>query len=263
MVSHFARLVGEFRPKMFLMENVKGLLGRRGASLVFKFERAMRESGYDFRRAVLDAADYSVPQFLKRVFYCWWVRGEMPGFAFPKPTHLARRQTVRDAIGDLPLPAQDRIGAIDPLHVKMRLSDRNLERLKLIPPGGGFEDLPPELRVLCHRAGAAKIGHRNVYGRLDAEKPAATITARFDSFTRGKFAHPEQHRNISLREGARLQTFDDSFSFEGSQEQVAAMIGNAVPPMLAETLARAILGHLEGDAECGSSVDKEQPLLAL
>jgi DNA (cytosine-5)-methyltransferase 1 len=103
-----------------------------------------------------------------------------------------------------------------------------------------MQDLPADLRVPCHRDGAAKIGHRFVYGRLHWEQPSATITARFDSFTRGKFGHPREDRNITLREGARLQTFPDDFVFSGGQEQVAAQIGNAVPPRLAKALGSAI-----------------------
>jgi DNA (cytosine-5)-methyltransferase 1 len=116
--------------------------------------------------------------------------------------------------------------------------------MELIPQGGGFESLPVELRVNCHKNGAAKIGHRYVYGRLSPENPAGTITARFDSFTRGKFAHPYDHRNITLREGARLQTFPDTHFFAGSQEEIAALIGNAVPPLLARVLGEAIYAHL-------------------
>jgi DNA (cytosine-5)-methyltransferase 1 len=103
-----------------------------------------------------------------------------------------------------------------------------------------MQDLPVGLRVDCHKAGAEKIGHRYVYGRLDAKRPASTITARFDSFTRGRFAHPCNDRNITLREGARLQTFPDTFRFAGNQEEIAAQIGNAVPPKLAHQLAMSI-----------------------
>lgn len=102
-----------------------------------------------------------------------------------------------------------------------------------------MEDLPVDLRVNCHKNGADRIGHRYVYGRLAPERPAGTITARFDSFTRGKFGHPKDPRNITLREGARLQSFPDEFRFVGTQEEIAAQIGNAVPPLLAESLARA------------------------
>jgi DNA (cytosine-5)-methyltransferase 1 len=114
----------------------------------------------------------------------------------------------------------------------------------MIPPGGGMQDLPDELKVDCHKVGADKIGHRYVYGRLSPDKPAATITARFDSFTRGKFGHPVEARNITLREGARLQSFPDSFRFFGTQEEIAAQIGNAVPPLVSEWLAKAAAVYL-------------------
>lgn len=111
-----------------------------------------------------------------------------------------------------------------------------------------MQDLPDELKVNCHKVGADKIGHRYVYGRLAPDRPAATITARFDSFTRGKFGHPIEPRNITLREGARLQSFPDSFKFFGSQEEIAAQIGNAVPPLAAESVARAAATHLTAHA---------------
>jgi DNA (cytosine-5)-methyltransferase 1 len=125
------------------------------------------------------------------------------------------------------------------------MSKLNEERIRLIPPGGGFEDLPVAMRAKCHRNGAAKIGHRAVYGRLSADSPAGTITARFDSFTRGRFGHPWEPRNITLREGARLQTFPDSHLFFGNQEEVAAQIGNAVPPTLAAAITTTIAAQLK------------------
>src|SRR6185436_18146634 len=129
-------------------------------------------------------------------------------------------------------------------HRRTRLSALNLARLQHIPPGGGMEDLPIQLRADCHRDGPDKIGHRKVYGRLDPEAPAATITARFDSFTRGRFAHPFEDRNITLREGARLQTFPDTFAFKGTQEEIAALIGNSVPPRLAKEVGTALAAFL-------------------
>jgi DNA (cytosine-5)-methyltransferase 1 len=147
----------------------------------------------------------------------------------------------------------------DALHRRIRLSAKNLERLSLIPPGGGFEDLPIEMRVDCHKSGAARIGHRSVYGRLAPDRPAATITARFDSFTRGRFGHPWEERNITLREGARLQGFPDSHSFYGTQEEIAAQIGNAVPPTLAYVFGKALKEFLEGG--CSSVANDVQMAL--
>ena len=107
-----------------------------------------------------------------------------------------------------------------------------------------MQDLPVDLRVSCHRNGADRIGHRYVYGRLAPDKPSATITARFDSFTRGRFGHPYEDRNITLREGARLQSFPDTFKFLGNQEPIAALIGNAVPPILATLVAQQMVRTL-------------------
>ena len=245
LVLEFGRLVREIHPRMFLMENVTGLLGKRGRELADKFETQMENQGYSVEAAKVNAADYGVPQIRRRIFYYGWLKGDK-AFSFPPPSHTEKDYlTVEQVIGDLPSPPEDYIPSPnDRLHRRMRLSEENQRRIRLIPPGGGMEDLPPQLRVPCHRNGARHIGHRYVYGRLAPDKPAGTITARFDSFTRGKFGHPSDHRNITLREGARLQTFPDHFSFVGTQEQIAAQIGNAVPPRLASIIGLALIQHL-------------------
>ena len=195
-------------------------------------------------------------QIRKRIFYFGWLSSSLSKFHFPLPTvPHAQHQTVGEALSGLPKPSSSRLEAnSDPLHWRMKVSPLNMERLQLIPAGGGFEDLPVNMRVDCHKQGASKIGHRNVYGRLAADKPSVTITARFDSFTRGKFAHPSEHRNITLREGARLQTFPDSFKFVGTQEEITALIGNAIPPMMAEIVGAAIVKHL--DTHCRVSAEE-------
>jgi DNA (cytosine-5)-methyltransferase 1 len=186
-----------------------------------------------------------VPQVRKRFFVVGWSDKASVDFAFLIPS-ADKRLTVREAFGSLVEPPEDHSPAPgDPLHRRTRMSALNATRLRHIPPGGGFEDLPVALRVNCHKQGAAKIGHRNVYGRLALDEPASTITARFDSFTRGRFAHPSEHRNITLREGARLQGFADEHRFVGTQEEMAALIGNAVPPPLAYAVGCAAFDYLD------------------
>lgn len=246
LIFEFARFVVEMQPRMFLMENVPGILGRRGRRDTTRFQEMLLDGGYDVRAELVNAAKYGVPQLRKRVFLYGWLANAACPFAFPPPTRgPSQFSTVWEAIGDLPSPPADHAPLpVDLLHRRTRLSPQNLERLRLIPPGGGFESLPVHLRVDCHKNGAKHIGHRYVYGRLDPNRPAATLTARFDSFTRGKFGHPFEDRNITLREGARLQTFEDDFKFCGTQEEIAALIGNAVPPLLAEVMGRALRRHL-------------------
>jgi DNA (cytosine-5)-methyltransferase 1 len=247
LVLAFGHVVAMLHPRAFLMENVPGLLGRRGKHLAQKFIRTMTAVGYDINYAVVDAADFGVPQTRRRVFFVGWDRMRLSEFTFPASAGSRKAPSVRQAIGDLPSPPHDFFPLPgDPLHRRIRLSAKNLERLKHVPPGGGFEDLPVALRVNCHKKGASRIGHRAVYGRLDPDRPAATITARFDSFTRGRFGHPWEDRNITLREGARLQGFADCHTFFGTQEEIAAQIGNAIPPPLAGAFGIALRQYLEG-----------------
>lgn len=259
LILEFARFVRELRPRMFVMENVPGLLGKRGKSIASRFEQNLRDEGYSIRIERVDAVDLGIPQSRRRVLFVGWLSGEVHPFRLQLPDPAGRRRrTVWDAIGDLPQPADSRVDAPDPLHWRTRLSATNVERLTHIPPGGGFEDLPVSLRVDAHKAGADRIGHRNVYGRLHPDKPAGTITAKFDSFTRGKFAHPYENRNITLREGARLQTFRDDYLFCGSQEDMAALIGNAVPPILAEVIATQVAANLvHTESSFGAPFDEQ------
>ncbi len=251
LIFSFAKAVIDIRPRLFVMENVKGLIGRRGRELVERFLQMLGDVGYEVNYRVLNAADYGVPQNRRRVVFLGSLRSGGCEFRHPIATHSAENHlTVWDAIGDLPSPPVDLSPMPgDRLHRRTRMSKLNLQRIMSIPPGGGMEDLPVELRVNCHKNGASKIGHRSVYGRLHKDEPAGTITARFDSFTRGRFGHPVEPRNITLREGARLQSFPDDHLFVGTQEEIAAQIGNAVPPLLAKHIGESARRALSG-REC-------------
>lgn len=250
LVLEFARLVVEANPRLFVMENVLGLLGTRGKPLLKQFLIRVQEAGYETLVSKVDACDYGVPQHRRRTIVAGWLPDECAPFSLPQFTHTRGRfLTVKDAFAGLtPPPASENL--VDSLHKQTRMSDLNLQRIKLIPTGKGMESLPTSMRAKCHRDGANKIGHRYVYGRLPWDEPAGTITARFDSFTRGRFGHPFEARNMTLREGARLQTFPDDFVFVGNQEEIAAQIGNAVPPRLAESLAKVCRKSLTAEKFC-------------
>lgn len=231
------------RPNFILMENVPAIAGARGKEVL---EHVKRTCGSDYwvHVAGLDAADFGAPQLRKRVFVvAERLDNELPLYVFPEPIFgPTSYKTVRDAIGDLPSPPAD--GSEHPLIPNHRcdvLSETNRKRFEHVPPFGGRDDIPKNLRLPCHKVTTKKAGHRYVYGRLGWNKPSGVITARFDSLTRGRFGHPAETRTISLREGARLQTFPDDFIFVGNKVHVARQIGNAVPPVLAEALGKGIM----------------------
>ena len=250
LVLRFYELALELRPKAILMENVVTLFGIRGRSETAGAERMCTSAGYSLHRAILDANQFDVPQHRRRAFMVA-IRGDVASrFEFPAPQNK-RPLTVRDAIGDLPSPPRDYTNSSHIAnHIRVKISDLNTLRISHVPPGGGRQDIPFELQLPCHQKND---GHRHldVYGRMRWDSPAPTITAMFDNFTRGRFAHPSEDRPITGREGARLQSFPDSFHFVGPKKTVARHIGNAVPPNLAFHVANAIrlcLGNPERSA---------------
>jgi DNA (cytosine-5)-methyltransferase 1 len=231
LVIHYLSLAIEAQANCILMENVPGIRGKRGQKILDLALKTLTEKGYVYAHGVLNAADFGIPQIRKRYFLLALRRDLQIIPNLPSPPHPSPHRPVLDVIGDLPEPLQ-KSDTDDPLHYAGKLSPLNAKRIALIKPGKGFESLPPTLRADCHKRGAEEIGHRYVYGRMSPDEPASTITGRFDSFTRGRFGHPVHPRNITLREGARIQSFPDSFLFSGTQEEIAAQIGNAVPPSL-------------------------------
>jgi DNA (cytosine-5)-methyltransferase 1 len=238
--------------KAILIENVPTILGHRGVKQLSEAVHHLNAAGYSVHSKVLHAADYGVPQLRRRAFVVAFRADIDSSFNFEEggltPSSYV---TVREALLGLPSPPEDysphpRFAN----HQLRKISALNLERLSYVPEGGGRLDIPAGLRLPCH---SKDDGHRHldVYGRMSWDKPAPTITAMFDNFTRGRFGHPTENRNITNREGARLQSFPDSFVFIGTQKSVARQIGNAVPPKLAEAVARSVLRHIRGRKNLG------------
>jgi DNA (cytosine-5)-methyltransferase 1 len=248
LILQYVQLISEAMPKYFVLENVKGLSGHRGQAYLDEVLQRTTALGYYPHMKILDAQDFGVPQRRQRVIVIGerLNAGEKPTFVFPAPsTPTGKRITVRSTIGELPPPPSDGTDHPEWLHHRRdRLSALNLKRMALLKQGQGRDYLPAHLLAECHKISSAVIGHRNVYGRMSWDEVAPTITARFDSFTRGLFGHPEQNRSISLREGAKLQTFPDNMSFAGSKVEIARQIGNAVPPNLAKSLGTALIKAL-------------------
>lgn len=244
LVLKYGQLVNELYPYFFVMENVTGLAGKRGKTILEQLIGDVESIGYDVSVNLLDAQDFGVPQRRKR-YVIVGKRKDIDTTYIP-PEIIPGRKTVRDTISFLPVPPLDGKDHPDiPLHRRDKLSELNLKRIQALRPGQGRDDLPKDLLADCHKIDSSVIGYRNVYGRMEWDDVAPTITARFDSFTRGKFGHPDQPRSISLREGALLQTFPMDFLFTGNKVDIARQIGNAVPPMLAEQVGKSIINAYE------------------
>lgn len=253
LVMEFARLVHEMHPRAFLFENVEIVGQKRGRDLVGELIRKL--GGYTIHQFRVNSADFGLAQTRGRFLMIGFRRDV--GAEVPMLPRDPRRLTVRDVIGDLPPPPADgREHPAIPNHIKCRITPENLERIKHVPQGGGWQDIPWDLRLDCHKVDKPITGGwPDVYGRLSWDGQAPTITAGFDSFSRGRYTHPEQHRAITLREGARLQGFGDDFRFFGTRHDVRYQIGNAVPPPLARAAGIAIRGALTGALVDGRSQD--------
>jgi DNA (cytosine-5)-methyltransferase 1 len=234
--SSFAGLVEELQPRYFLMENVKALTtmygGSFGKHIVSTFERL----GYHVYWSVLDAADFGVPQHRQRVFF-FGTRSKSE-FKFPIPTHGPERRfpykTVGESISDLVKKGQE-----IPNHIALAHSERVVARYRLIPEGGRLpppSELPEEIR---------RGNFGNTYKRLHRERPSLTMVPGNNAFA----IHPTLDRSLTPREAARIQTFPDAYVFEGDRRNQCILVGNAVPPKLAEVLGKAILRHSTSETQ--------------
>ncbi|USZ68739.1 DNA cytosine methyltransferase [Halorussus salilacus] len=238
---HFLRAVEDIDPDVFLIENVPRFLkSQEGVRTV----EIAEEMGYTTVVDTLWAHKYGVPQKRKRAF----VLGSKLGVPFlPEETDGPIR-TVADAIGDLPNEPTE-----ENWHVsRKQVTELSKKRFEEVPPGGNRYDLPKELMPECWKNKTQ--GGTDLFGRLWWDRPSVTIRTEFYKPEKGRYLHPEANRSITIREGARLQTFPDDFEFYGARTRVAPQIGNAVPPKLSYHLGQAMKSHLEGET---SSVNPE------
>ena len=243
MLAHFATLVEGVQPTVVSMENVPEL--QRDASFQ-SFVQSLQSWGYHVSFSNAYSPDYGVPQHRTRLVLFASRRGPV---ALLPPTHKPDKyRTVQDAIGKLPSLSVGETDAKDPLHRACALSDLNLERMRASRPGGCWRDWPEHLVAKCHRSESGKT-YPSVYGRMEWDKPAPTITTQFFGYGNGRFGHPTQDRAISLREGSILQSFPTTYRFCQKSEDVSfsvlgRLIGNAVPVRLGEIIGLSILQHL-------------------
>ncbi|MBZ2187840.1 DNA cytosine methyltransferase [Alcanivorax sp. JB21] len=247
LLYEFARLAKGAKPDVITMENVPKLIRHE---VFLDFVATLEGLGYKTWFKVVDSTYYGVPQTRKRLVMLASRHGEI---CLEEPTHPIPK-TLRQAIGRLmPLQAGE-ASPRDPMHVAATLTPLNLKRIKASRPGGTWRDWPKSLVADCHKTEQGK-SFPSVYGRMEWDKPAPTMTTQCYGFGNGRFGHPDegQHRAISLREAAIIQSFPKDYKFVRNRDDInfrvlGRLIGNAVPVGLGRAIARSIRGHL---VECG------------
>ena len=271
--EEYASFVNYFRPKVFVLENVVGLATHKDGETIEIMQECFRAVGYNCEWRLLNAANYGVPQKRERLIMIGGRDGAKP--RFPEPTHhftgptigyrdgtrvvrtnggdlftpsLPDAITVLDAISDLPpLESGEEVKSyqqspLNAFQVARRNDSRELKlhsatehtrkMLEIIKHSGKNIDAIPRHLI--------KSGFSTSYSRLDGDAPSVTLTVNFVHPASNRCIHPTQNRALTPREGARIQSYDDTFEFAGNRTQVVKQIGNAVPPLLGRAIAGAV-----------------------
>lgn len=261
--KEFLRAVKEIYPKWLLFENVSGITNFEKGKVIEIMNSELGDLGYLCTSCIINSADYGVPQMRKRFFLI----GNRTGIRFLFPQFSCRNgkkpyTTVHDAISDLPLlnngnevdalPYRYNDSNLSEYQRKMRrnwsknycLNNRTtkssnliVSRYKLIPPGGNWQDIPAHLMKNYKNKSNC---HSGIYKRLQRDEPSIVIS----NFRKNMLIHPTQHRGLSVREAARLQSFPDWYIFYGRLGSQQQQVANAVPPLLAEILGDRIKRYL-------------------
>lgn len=270
LVWNYIEIIAKVNPKFFVFENVVGLKSAKtseGTKVIDDLLVAFSDLGYDVKWEVLNAADYGVPQRRKRIFLVG--TKEKYEFEFPKATHSengvdgrTKWVSVEEALGDLPFPSES--GNVPyssrPLthyQAKMRenndsefvtehtlpnLSDLDKEIISHIPVGGNYMNVPnsvPSKRIMKFKETG---GRTTCYGRLVPDMPSYTINTHFNRPNVGCNIHYREKRLITIREALRLQSFTDDYQvISKTKRGKHTVVGNAVPPLLSEAIAKEIL----------------------
>lgn len=253
----YKRVLKILQPKAFVFENVVGMLSMNKGNLFKQIQAEFEELGYTLQHKVLDAVDFGVPQHRERVILVGFK--EKNNFVFPTPTHgdgLKPYVTLKDAIGDLPVLksgekksnydtgitneflkfVRDNNTSVVEEHIAPKNGEHLIKIMQTLKDGQSKDDLPEDIRP--------KSGYVNTYAKLWWNKPATTITRNFACPSSSRCIHPRDSRAMSIREGARLQSFPDDYKFYGSDGMKRLEIGNAVPPLLSTAIAKQMLEAL-------------------
>ncbi len=252
LLDYFANYIIEYTPDYIFIENVPGIQKKDNPknkpffNFLNTLETIDRDSNgtkchYNYHFEVVKCLEYGIPQIRRRLVL---IASKHEKIIFPEKTHgpdtnHPEYEKVKDWISKYPSLEHGQEYTEIPNHRAGKLSEKNLERLKkLTSPGDSRDKWGEEEQLDCHKEYK---GHTDVYGRMHWDGPAKTLTTKCTSLSNGRYGHPFQHRAISVREAASLQTFPDSFIFEGSLQSMTRQVGNAVPPLLAQRFGEKII----------------------
>ena len=244
--KNFVNFVSFYQPKAFVMENVPNILSIGGGAVREEILKDFSDLGYTVEYRILTASDFGVPQNRRRAIFVGFRNGHH--FVFPEPLN-SEKITAEEAISDLPENSlvdgdpytsspnsvyqkqmrQKSLGVFN--HQATVHNEKTKEIISLVPDGGNYKDLPIELQ------GTRKV--HIAWTRLNSKKPSFTI----DTGHRHHF-HYSYNRIPTARESARIQSFPDDFIFTCSRTSQLKQIGNAVPPLLGQAIAKALLEQL-------------------
>lgn len=271
--KHYFNVVKTVMPKVFIMENVKGIMTMQGGKIFEEIQRIFQDpvslngASYHLYHRIINATDFGVSQKRERIIIIGTLNASCDIDALWEKTKKEIKTdtpsffdtvTVRDAIGNLPPTTKN--GEIDNPqpqteyqkylscdavtignHTKSMHSKMAIDRMKQVKNGENYTVLNEKINSV----------HSGSYGRLLWDEPAATITTRFDTPAGGRFTHPDENRTLTPREAARIQSFPDSFVFTGDKRSISRQIGNAVPPKVSYFLARLVINILAAQYDIG------------
>lgn len=259
-IIQYLRVVSDIRPEFFILENVRGLLSAKlnevpaefadeygyiknikGSVLMF-LTSEFKKLGYQISYALLDSANYGVPERRERVIVMGHLGERVP---IPSPTHSCeglygteKWKTLRDAIGDLEANTHQHY---------INLRAKSVEYMKLLGEGQNWRDLPPELaKEAMGKAYHLSGGKTGFLRRLHFDAPSPTLVTS-PTMPATLLCHPTLLRPLSIEEYARIQQFPDTWKFVGRIETIYKQIGNAVPVGLGYAVGRQIMNYMEGN----------------
>ncbi|MCI7354096.1 MAG: DNA cytosine methyltransferase [[Actinobacillus] rossii] len=260
--KHYFNIVKLIKPKVFVMENVKGILSMKNGEIFAEIKRLFSDSSilggdeYYLHQFIVNSSDFGLPQKRERVIIIGVLNQDLELNKIIRSTKTRinsennsffAKVSIRDAISNLPNPTDSGVVELQSYntkyqeylknndnrtfnHIKTNHSEKALKRMRKIGIDQNYKALSENINSV----------HSGSYGRLNYDGLAQTITTRFDTPSGGKFIHPEFNRTITPREAARIQGFPDSFEFIGSRTSICKQIGNAVPVKVSYFFARVV-----------------------